>query len=715
MNHSKNKSTNNFTLQFSLIFFLFITIILSNNILGATLFITDLKKENSSRILSVQEKHAKLDKYFSSKKLGGFIENGKTFFRLFAPQANQVYLVTFDHVEQLQGNEILMSRDEDGVWEIFLDGEKEGLFYGFKVLHEGDSDRSDNVLCLDPYAKAVASLNTYFTPRKGIIVREGNFDWEGTDWVKLDWRDLVIYEMHIKDQTAHPTAGAKSPGTYKGLIEKGITGGIDYIKSLGVNAVEFLPAQEFANIEIPYRDSLKGRFNTWNPYERNHWGYMTAAFFAPESYYVDSYKGLEWNKWKGQSKKQINDFKEMVKGFHKEGIAVIMDVVYNHISEYELGNLKEIDREYYFRLDEQGNYIANSGCGNDIRTESPMMRRMIVESVLYWMTEYKVDGFRFDLGKLIDWETLETIIYEARKINPHVIFVAEPWGGGYDPKGFSLRGWGSWNDQIRNGVKGENPKTGHGWLFGKWYGNNNPDRIKSYVNGTLIRDEHGLFQKKEHSVNYLESHDGYTLGDFIRIGLGINPDSVITDVDKFQKLTPLQLKLNKLGALFLFTSQGIIMIHSGQEYARTKVIDAATTAPDKRIGMLDHNSYEKDNNTNFIDYNHAKANSELLNYYQGLIALRNKYDSFRRAEYEEVSFFDISNNEFAIGFQIKHKDENFVVVMNANKEKSQKFDLPAGNWEILVNDKTAGVKSLGKISKKINVAPSTGYILKKAK
>ena len=132
-----------------------------------------------------------------------------------------------------------------------------------------------------------------------------------------------------------------------------------------------------------------------------------------------------------------------------------------------------------------------------------MMRRMIVESVLYWMKEYHIDGFRFDLGKLIDWETIEEVIHEAQKINPYVVFVCEPWGGGYDPTGFSLRGWGSWNDQIRNGIKGENPVNGLGWIFGKWYGNNSPARIQSYVNGTLVRDSLGLFQKKEYSVNYL--------------------------------------------------------------------------------------------------------------------------------------------------------------------------------------------------------------------
>jgi len=261
------------------------------------------------------------------------------------------------------------------------------LYYGFKVFNPKHPS-TKNIICLDPYAKAVASYNTYFTPRRAIVVEDNNYKWDGDHWIKRDWRDLIIYEMHIRDMTADPSSGSSKSGTYEGLIQHGIKGGIDYIKSLGVNTVELLPAQEFANIELPFEDSLKGRFNNWNPYERNHWGYMTAAFFAPESYYCDS--KLDWNKWDGTSGKQVNEFKDMVKAFHKEGIAVIMDVVYNHLSEYELGNLKEIDKDYYFRLDKRGNYISESGCGNDLKTERPMVRRMIVESILYWMKEYHV-------------------------------------------------------------------------------------------------------------------------------------------------------------------------------------------------------------------------------------------------------------------------------------------------------------------------------------
>ena len=656
------------------------------------------------------KKLKQLDKYYSNKKLGSVVENGRTLFRLFAPSAKNVLLVTFTKVEDNVGQEYAMSRDNDGVWEISLDGELYGIFYGFKVIHA--DGKGNDILCVDPYAKAIATFNAYYSPRKNIVIKEGDYDWQGDEWIKRDWRDLIIYEMHVRDMTVHPTSGVKNAGAYLGLTEKGKTGGLDYIKSLGVNTVELLPSQEFANIEIPYKDSLNGKYNHWNSYERNHWGYMTAAFFAPEGYYSDG--KLEKNKWGGASGKQISDFKDMVKAFHREGIGVIMDVVYNHLSEYETGNLKEIDKEYYFRLDENGNCTAQSGCGNDLKTERPMVRRLIIESILFWMKEYHVDGFRFDLGKLIDWETIEEIIREAQKINPNVIFVCEPWGGGYDPMGFSLRGWGSWNDQIRNGIKGENPRDGHGWIFGKWHGNNNPDRIKSYVNGTLVKDKNGLFQKKEHAVNYLESHDGYTFGDFIRIGTReVDPEKIITDVDKNTKLTPLQLKLNKLGALFLFTSQGITMIHSGQEFARSKVIPINIGVKDPHKGMIDHNSYDKDNETNYINYNHAKINGDLLAYYKELIKFRKHFEAFRKAEHEQVHFFDVNDNPFAMGYLLDYDSSNFIVLFNANTAMDEEFLLPEGEWDILANSETAGIEPLGSVSSKIILHPSTGIILKK--
>lgn len=670
------------------------------------------KKIRTKRNNKISKLNKELDNLFSNKKLGSFVEENKTYFRIFAPSAKKVTLVYFKNLMDSKGKEIKMQRDEEGVWEAVLEGELFGTFYGYKIFNPKYAFKKD-IICIDPYSKAVASFNTYFTPRRSIVVKENDYDWEGDAWIQKDWRDLIIYEIHIKDMTAHLSSGCNNPGTYKGLVEPAKTGGINYIRQLGINAVEIMPSQEFAKIEIPYKNNFQGLYNSWNPYEENYWGYMTAAYFAPEESYSQPNGRIMRNEWSGQNANQINDFKDMVKAFHKEGIAVIMDVVFNHLSEYETGNLKEIDKEYYFRLDKNGNFISESFCGNDLKTERLMVRRLIVDSILFWMKEYHIDGFRFDMGKLIDWETVEEITYRASQLNPNVILVCEPWGGGYDPAGFSLRGWGSWNDQFRNGLKGENPIHGLGWLFGNWYGNNDIERIKSYIRGTLYRDQFGLFQKKEHSVNYLASHDGYTLGDFIRIATNYaTQHSIIYNVDEFVKLTPLQLKLNKLAALFLLTSQGIVMISEGDEFGRTKVIQSLPNVDDVHKRMLDSNSYNKDNETNYINYSHSKINNSLLEYYKGLIKIRNNFEAFRKAEYDDIIFYDYFDNPFAIGYHLHYKNENFMVLFNAHQNISQQFHLPKGNWAVIANGTTAGLKTIELVSDKIVIEPTSGCILK---
>lgn len=673
------------------------------------MYVTEVynKKESGTEVKKQQ------DEYYSTKKLGSFITDGKTIFRLFTPNAVRVVLVTKEKPTDKSFTSYEMARDEDAVWEVTLEGELKGLFYGYKVLHDENGSIDDLPVCVDPYAKAVATYTTFMNPRLSVVY-DKTYDWQNDKWLQRDWRDLIIYEMHVRDMTAHESSGVDKPGTYKGLVEKGKTGGLDYIKNLGVNTVELLPAQEYGNMEIPFNEELNGKTNTWNPYERNHWGYMTSNFFAPAAYYAQDWDSFKRDVWMGADATAVTDFKDMVKAFHSEGIGVIMDVVFNHLSEYETGNLKQIDKEYYFRLDENGNFIAESFCGNDIRTEAPMMRRLIVDSIIYWMKEYHVDGFRFDLGKLIDWETIETIIHEAQKVNPSVVFVCEPWGGGYDPEGFSLRGWGAWNDQIRNGIKGENPVNGHGWIFERYFGNNNIDRIKTYVNGTLVRDSLGLFHNKEHAVNYLESHDGYTFGDFIRIGTGnVAPDQVIDDINENARLNERELKLNKLGALFLFTSQGMTMIHSGQEFARSKVIPTDNDIPDEHKGMLDHNSYNKDNAVNYINYHHAGINEELVDYYKGLINLRKKYSAFRQAKYEEVNFIDFGGEDYAFAYTVSHKGETFYVGFNPKQEQPVTVLLPDGEWELLVNDDEAGTESMETVSGPLTLPEISGVVLKK--
>ncbi len=656
---------------------------------------------------------AVLDSFVSNKTLGCSWDDTQTVFRLFAPRAKLVKLMLFDSVEDKSGQSYEMQRDSDGVWELRLDGHFFGNYYAYSVdgpHGHGEMFDPENLLA-DPYSRAVATQNNYLARGKTLILDTSKYDWQGDKPLGYDMEDLIIYECHVRDLTAHPSSGTDPEwaGSYKALLQKGIRGGLEHIKSLGVNAVEFLPIHDFGNIEIPYNEPVNGVTNTWNPYARNHWGYMTSYFFAPESYYASG-QSLD-AAYCGADGRQVDEFKDVVKAFHKEGIAVILDVVYNHVAQYDLNSFKYIDKKYYFRLDNDYNFNSVSGCGNDFRTERPMARRLILDSIKFWMQEYHVDGFRFDLAAMIDWETCDEIIREARKINPNVIIIAEPWGGGYAPAEFSQHGWAAWNDQIRNGVKGQNPHDGHGFIFGRWFDYNSLDTMKRYVLGDLVEDG-GLFQQPSHSVNYLESHDDHTLGDFIRIGLG-GPEKVEA-LETNAQLNKQQLKLNKLAALFLFTSQGATMIHEGQEWARSKVI-APTSVPDERVGYIDHNSYNKDNETNWLNFEHADLNKELVEYYKGLIAMRKQHPVFRHSSKENIQFFDAPHNHYAFGYLLKKADtgdaNDVLVLLNGNRHVSAEFELPDGEWTEILNDKTASTETLGTRRNKIKLAPSTGVVL----
>lgn len=654
-----------------------------------------------------------LDSLYSDKPLGYQLENNRIIFRLFAPRARWVRLVLYQHHADKVEEEYPMCRDEDGVWEFIADLDWQNKYYGYRIWGPpGDGEMFDStVVVADPYSPAVVSQNHYRHPAKTIILPESNFKWGKDSWQKTDWRDLIIYEMHVRDLTADGSSGlaTEDRGTYAGLIKSGQTGGLPYITSLGINAVELLPSQDFGNIEIPYLDQSAPEFNTWNPYARNHWGYMTSFFFAPESYY-SSGGTIEAGAYNGSDGRQVREFKEMVKAFHQEGIAVLMDVVYNHVSQYDYQPLKYIDKFYYFRLNQNCSFTSVSGCGNDLKTERPMARRLILDSVIHWMKEYHIDGFRFDLAKLIDWKTIEAIRDAAREMNPHVILIAEPWIPGYDPEGFSDRGWAAWNDQIRNGVKGQNPHDGLGFIFGAWQGNNNRASLKRFVMGSL-RELGGQFVNMAHSVNYLESHDDHTLGDFIRIGLGeVDESQPIEDTDRHAKLKAKQLKLNKLAALFLFTCQGPTMIHQGQEFARSKVI-AQTTVTDTNVGKIDHNSYNKDNETNWLNFQHAEINVELLNYYRGLIRMRQAHAAFLRAEIEDFTFIEQPDSLF-LTYKIDYQNKKYYVMLNGNTENDHHIDLPGGSWGVLADARAADAKSFRRVeTPSIMVPVSSGLVI----
>ena len=633
---------------------------------------------------------------------GAFVEGNQTTFKIHAPRSTEVYLVIFKKPEDELGKEYPMVKNDFGDWTITRSDVDFGTLYGYRL---SGPVNDPNIIIADPYSKATVTNNSHQHIAKSLIINE-DYDWNGDQWVSIAPEDLIIYEMHIRDMTAHHSSEAYQKGTYLGLTDETQRGGIPHLIEMGINAVQIMPLQDFANVEVPFQDKNQSINNDWNPYAINHWGYMTSFFFAPESYYATdgTNKPLSWN---GTDGRAVHELKDMVKAFHNENIAVIMDVVYNHVSQYDYNPLKYIDRDLYFRFDEKGNWSAKSGCGNDCKTESPVMRNLILESLKYWMTEYHVDGFRFDLGQLIDANTRDLIISELRTINPNVIILAEPWGGGYDPAGFSDQGWASFNDQFRDGLKGSVfDIKDKGFLFGKLRKGDDQKFLRRLATGSL-REHGGQYISSDHSVNYLESHDDLTFGDRLRITGGFNEKhEIINDPISHAKVDGDLLAMNKLGALYLFTSQGIVFMHQGQEWARSKVI-ANTDAPDEFEGQIDHNSYEKDNETNWLNWNEKGLNSDLVDYYKGLIQLRKKYPSLRKSNPEDFKFFDFGK-QIAVGYIVKEK---MAIIMNGSKTDNVSTTLPIGNWRMIVDGDSVQLDSHKIMSGEINIAPISGMVL----
>ncbi len=639
-------------------------------------------------------------------------------FRLYSPHALSVVLEVWDSLDDDTGSRFSMMRGNDGYWSVRVNGNLDGKWYGYHVMPPDPLPASMEPYLgaiSDPWSKHVASKNHYLQFARSLVERQDHYNWEGDQWVPIDDpRDLVIYEAHIKDFTAHSNSNQKNAGSYKGFLEAGERGGIPYLKHLGVNAVEFLPLQKAARFEPPYMETTAtGVSNTWNYYGRNHWGYMTSNFFVPETMYASNADQTP-GAWIGTDLAARNELRDVVKELHRNKIAVILDVVYNHVSQYDINSLKQAAKGEYFRLDENGKYTSESGCGNDSKTLHPEFRRLIVESVLYWMREYHIDGFRFDLAHLIDWETIDEITHKSRNVNPDVILIAEPWGGGYDPEGFSKRGWLAWNDQIRNGVKGFDPIHSRGFIFGMWHHESNRGSIENYLKGTLMGGGNGRFMTSRTTLNYLESHDGHTLGDFIRIGLNQRLMHDAVDRNSVIKLSDAELRLSRLAAMYLFAAQGAVMIHQGQEFGRTKWI-APDPVNDPNTGKLDHNSYDKDNETNYIDYNDLDMNRELYDYYRGLIQLRQDSPALRKCHPDSIGIIGSSDAMLLtaiIDGESSNDPYRYVVVLNGNVLIEHELVLPEGFWEIMATGQYASNNSLAKISGRVIIPPASGSIMR---
>jgi pullulanase len=548
-------------------------------------------------------------------------------FRLFAPRALGVELHLYARPDDERPLLTRSARREKGgSWQVACPEAGLGMAWTWSLRSpHGVADWADgHNEFADPWATAVATRGDYRHDGRALLVDESH-SWRSTDWSRPGPESLIIVEAHLRDLTAGPAAGLppdQTPGSYEAFW-RAERGGLAHLVSLGATAVEFLPLQDFGNLEIDWKNPELAVYNDWNPWERNHWGYMPSYFFAPESYYATGER-LEAGRWTGLDGRQCREFKELVDRCHEAGLAVLVDVVYNHVSQYDNNPLKAIDPAYWFRFEDDGSWSSGSGCGNDLHTERPLVRRLILDSVRHWLDEYRVDGFRFDLGAMLDDETLRQLHELLRERG--AFHTAEPWGGGrYEPERFARLGFSWWNDRYRVDLRGRHGSEAAGFLFGRLHPESSPGRLAEGVQGAVL-SAGGCNPSPLQAINYVAAHDDHDFADWVKLALGLADEETRVPAGQelaFQTLTEPELAVHRLAALHLLSSAGVPMIHSGQELGRSKII-----APGSRddsvqpVGSLDHNSYEKDNATNWIDWRLLEANAGLLAFWRETIAFR---------------------------------------------------------------------------------------------
>ena len=657
-----------------------------------------------------------MKKAVSEHRMGCTLSEKSTEFCFYCPTARNVHCVIFNEYDDEHGRHVEMQKNSNGYWQLTIGESLEGKWYGYTASFDDENKPNTpyiDEIFADPYSKHVTVKNNYRQEARSYIFNH-QFDWEDIGHqFPDDPRDLLIYETHLKDMAAHRTSGASGLACYQKFVDRNQKGGISHIKKLGINCVEFLPLQKYSPIEPPFGLITKEGFhNTWNVYGANYWGYMTSFFFAPESSFASDYS----NRYSGKTTAAVDELKTVVKELHREGITVLMDVVYNHTSLFDMNPLTHLMPDVYLRKDEKGRLMNRSGTGNEYRSEFPVARKLIIDSLLHWMEEYKIDGFRFDLAALLDKQTWIDIKKAIHSKYPKAVLIAEPWGGYYSPHTFSDHDWASWNDRIRNTIKGADPLHDRGFIFSEWQHETRRKRLENIFKGTLNHGEGGLYQSSDHSVNYLESHDGYTLGDFVRIGL--NPEiheQPISDRDEHVKLNKIQAKLLKLAAISLFSAQGITMIHAGQEFARTKVI-AKSPYGDPDEGKMDHNSYQKNNTTNWINFDDLNTNRDLYDYYRGLISIRKSAPALRKCEPNEICF-DYFGDPLLISFFVEGKSTgdmyNYFVILNGNAFQHNEQKLPPGTWEVIANHQIASTQTIEFVSGNLNIPSQSGILLRK--
>jgi glycogen operon protein len=582
--------------------------------------------------------------------LGASVTDRGVNFSVFSRNATALSLLLFENDtpdSPFQELALEKSKHKTGdIWHCHVPDLKAGAMYLYRVngpyIPERGFRFNNHKSLIDPYAKALTDLSKWnlltcmgydpeapgrdlsfsyeddlFTQPRCIVIDNDEFDWQGDIPLNYPLRFSVLYETHIRGLTKNANSGIEHPGTYQGIVEK-----IPYFKDLGITSLEFLPLQEFNSREFHHINPRSGETLV------NYWGYSTVAFFAPKgSYAADKSPGG-----------QVREFKEMVRSLHKAGLEVILDIVFNHTAEgSELGptfSFRGLDNSIYYILDENPRYYKNfSGCGNTVNCNHPVVRSFIMDCLHYWVVEMHVDGFRFDLGSILgrdqqgrlmenppmlEWIAQDQVLSQTK-------IIAEAWdaGGAYQVGWFPGGRWAEWNDRFRDDVRRY------------WRGDDNETRhLATRLAGSsdlYLRDG----RKPFHSINFVTSHDGFTMRDLVSYNGKHNEDNGeenrdggdnnssynygIEGEDHDPVLTVIRKRQIKNFLATLMVSLGTPMILGGDEMGRTQ--------------GGNNNAYCQDNKISWYDWSMLEKYDDVFRFAKEIIAFRLRHHGFMRPEF----------------------------------------------------------------------------------
>lgn len=601
---------------------------------------------------------------YNGKDLGLTYSPQTSFFRIWSPPAQQVQLFLYD--EGINSKPIAthaLQKDIDGTWTLLLKGDYLGKFYTFQVMIDGKW--MDEVP--DPYAKAVG-----VNGKRAMVVdltKTNPTGWEKDKSPSFQQKtDAIIYELHVRDASMHTNSGIQHKGKFLGLTEKGTKNshgeatGLDHLKQLGVTHIHLLPSYDFYSV-----DETKLNQPQYN------WGYDPLNYNVPEgSYSTNPYDGNV----------RIKEFKQLIKTLHENGMRVIMDVVYNHTMLTENSYFNQLVPGYYYRQTADGKFSNATACGNETASERTMMQKFMVESVLYWVKEYHIDGFRFDLMGVHDIETMNIISKKLHELRPDILLYGEGWTAGSSPlpdeqralkkNAPQLYNIAVFSDDIRDAIKGSVfEHTDNGFVSGK------KTVTESIKFGIVAATQHPQINYNQvnyskapyanhptQTITYAECHDNHVLWDKLALSA---PNATEED----------RVAMHKLAYGIVLTAQGIPFIHAGGEFLRTK----------KGV----ENSFDSPDTINAIDWDLKHTNQSVFAYLQQLIQLRKAHPAFRMTHTKEVAqhlhFIDgLPDGVIAYeidGAAVKDSWKKIMVIVHANNNTTS-LNLSKGKWNTAV-------------------------------